>query len=209
MLGTYRWGFPSYRRPPQGLRSEALDLIVSWAVLTIAFGAGYLIRGQALGLAVSAVAVATAFVFHELAHREVARRYGLVARYRAWYTGLAIALALALITAKLWGLPIVLAAPGAVVIYAYYGIPPPDVEFRVSIAGPLTNLVIGLGLSIASKFLSPPASYYTDFIGSVNIWLAFFNLLPIPPLDGFKVMRYSVSTWLAVFIIAAVALFVL
>ncbi len=189
-------------------RRELLDLIVSWAALTIAFGAGYLFRGSVVGLGVSGLAVATAFLFHELAHREVARRYGLVARYRAWYTGLLLAVVIALVTAKATGSPFVLAAPGAVVIFSYYGPPPPYVELRVASAGPLSNIIVGLAFSIASRLAAYSWSYYLGLIGSINLWIAFFNLLPIPPLDGSKIMRYSFTTWIILFASALILYFV-
>ncbi|WP_211259700.1 site-2 protease family protein, partial [Thermococcus celericrescens] len=30
---------------------------------------------------------------------------------------------------------------------------------------------------------------------TVNLWLAFFNLLPFPPLDGSKVVRWNAGYW--------------
>lgn len=204
------WGYrvvtPKYHVPS---RSELVDLLVSWAVLTLAFGAGYVLRGNLVLLGVSAIAVATAFIFHELAHREVARRYGLVARYKAWYTGLALALALAFITAKITGNPFVLAAPGAVMIFSYYGSPPPHVSARVAAAGPLANIIVGIVFSITSLAMGYPWRAYLGFIGSVNLWIAFFNLIPLPPLDGSKIMRYSFMTWLTLFLVALTLLMML
>jgi len=62
----------------------------------------------------------------------------------------------------------------------------------VSLAGPLTNLAL-MGLA-AVLFTSLHAANYQFgvpiwvrvlyYLGLVNLWLAVFNLLPIPPLDG-------------------------
>ncbi len=187
---------------------EVIDLLASWGALTLAFAAGEVLQGNYDWLIVSAVAVATAFVFHEIAHRQVARRYNLFARYKAWYKGLVLAIAVAFISAKLFGTPFIIAAPGAVYVMAYYGIPPPDIEFRVSIAGPAANMLVAIALFIASVIVPYPLSIYLRFISNVNAWIAFFNLLPIPPLDGFKVIRYSLTTWLVV-IAAAFAIFLI
>ena len=62
----------------------------------------------------------------------------------------------------------------------------------VSLAGPATNMVIAivtailLGLGIASLF--PYGHDIVMRIIYINIVLAVFNLLPIPPLDGSKIL---------------------
>jgi len=70
--------------------------------------------------------------------------------------------------------------------------------FWVSFAGPLSNLIIGtlsamiLGF-IATQF-SPEWGYYTIALKMlrysifINFILAFFNLIPLPPLDGSKMV---------------------
>lgn len=65
----------------------------------------------------------------------------------------------------------------------------------VGLAGPLTNLLLAIVLAIPIKlglragianFGSPPwRLLYTAFF--LNVLLAIFNLLPIPPLDGYNV----------------------
>ena len=68
---------------------ERNDLLISWATISVAFafvlGPGFLnLRGFAEFLPISFVAVGTAFIFHELAHWQVARKFGCHAEYRAW-----------------------------------------------------------------------------------------------------------------------------
>jgi len=191
-------------------RAEAADLILSWLVLSIAFGAGYILRGSLTGFTASLIAVGTGFVFHELAHRYLAIKYGMVARYKAWYTGLAAALVISLITAKVFGNPFVIAAPGAVVIASYgvYDLAYVRREYKIAAAGPLANIVVAIASLIAGNFVGVPLNFYIKFVGSVNAWLAFFNLLPFPPLDGSKIFRTSIGTWLVLFILA-IALFII
>ena len=108
----WRWSYTL--RPKYITRySEIRDLIISWAVLTLAFAADDVLRGEVTGLIASALAVATAFILHELAHRQIARKYGLIARYKAWYLGLVLALVISLLTAKATGTTFVVAAPGS------------------------------------------------------------------------------------------------
>lgn len=70
-------------------------------------------------------------------------------------------------------------------------------SLKVAIAGPAANIVIalvlGLGLRFASLplvaagLLSPVALDFLQLVVYVNIILALFNLIPLPPLDGSKV----------------------
>jgi Zn-dependent protease len=66
-------------------------------------------------------------------------------------------------------------------------------ELLVAAAGPLSNLAIALffGLMIRFNFLFPflPMSFWfiATFLVKINLLLAIFNLVPIPPLDGSKI----------------------
>ena len=77
----------------------------------------------------------------------------------------------------------------------------------VSLAGPCANLLIAFVLSLPIRFgvlpWHPPTRFIphmgesilgltADLVGAIilyNILLASFNLLPIPPLDGFKILQ--------------------
>jgi Zn-dependent protease len=64
----------------------------------------------------------------------------------------------------------------------------------VALAGPLTNLVIAFVLAIPIKLLLRAGSFDLGFPPWRLLWVAFilnvvltvFNLLPIPPLDGYS-----------------------
>ena len=73
----------------------------------------------------------------------------------------------------------------------------------VALAGPMTNMALAVifGLLLRLALLSPPAqwqhsSVYIFILSSlqagvvINFGLAWLNLLPIPPLDGSKVLSY-------------------
>ncbi len=41
-------------------------------------------------------------------------------------------------------------------------------------------------------------------LAQLNAFLAVFNLLPIPPLDGSKIMPWNLTLWISVFAVAVV-----
>jgi Zn-dependent protease len=64
-------------------------------------------------------------------------------------------------------------------------------NLKVAIAGPLANIFLAFSFGFLLKFLPQLSGQFNDFlmaIISINLFLAFFNLLPIPPLDGSHVL---------------------
>jgi len=61
----------------------------------------------------------------------------------------------------------------------------------VSLAGPLSNVLLLL-LTALINYLVKPTGLFVTFVmtfAMINTVLAVFNLLPIPPLDGHKIVR--------------------
>lgn len=67
-------------------------------------------------------------------------------------------------------------------------------EAIVAAAGPLTNLLLALIFSVLIRMatvleLSSSFMQIASYIVFINILLALFNLIPIPPLDGSKILE--------------------
>ena len=189
---------------------EIRDLIISFIVIALGFTILYSNGDYShvtLIFPVVMIGVGAGFIFHELGHKFVAMHYGYYAEYELWPTGLLIALA-----SSFFGF--IFAAPGAVVIYSN------GMEKKtnglISIAGPIVNIVLGLIffliLGSLGDFIYTETGaivYLICVLGTrINFFLAAFNLLPIPPLDGSKVMAWSVPVWLITFAIAALLVLV-
>jgi len=189
---------------------ELKDIIISVLVVTLIFA-----YPEFNLLPFYLLAVILAFLFHELAHRFVARKFGCVAFYKMWLTGLLISLVLVIAS----GGYIKFIVPGAVMIYPFrFG----RWKFRVSrltineigiisVAGILVNLFFAIIFKPLSGALIISAdSKVVDVFASlsyVNAFLAFFNLLPIKPLDGSKVFLWKPWFWFFLIVIAGVLLF--
>ena len=189
---------------------EIRDLIISFIVIALGFTILYSNGDYShitLIFPIVMIGVGVGFIFHELGHKFVAMHYGYYAEYELWPTGLLIALA-----SSFFGF--IFAAPGAVVIYSN------GMEEKtngiISIAGPIVNIILGLIffliLGSLGDFIYTETGaivYLICVLGTrINFFLAAFNLLPIPPLDGSKVMSWSIPIWLITFAIAALLVLV-
>lgn len=70
----------------------------------------------------------------------------------------------------------------------------------VSLAGPLSNFILAILLSIALKFIGS-FSFFGIFLYLVilyNLMLGIFNILPFHPLDGFKIVSGVLPSNLAI-----------
>ncbi len=189
------------------LKHEIKDILLADAVLILAFSMDFAIHSSGNYLAnllyflpISALAVSLSFILHELMHKFVAQHYGAIAGFRTSMTGL-------LITLATGAFGFLLGIPGATMIYTNYfskrqnGI--------VSLAGPLTNFVVfGAFLAIDIIFRNSIGTYLQSAIGFtffISIFLAFFNMLPIYPLDGSKVLAWNkwiyISTMGVIFVL--------
>jgi len=179
--------------PKEVKKRELVDIVVALLTLSLGFSIAMAKRNLALVPLVFPFALFTllfAFIGHELAHRQVARRLGYFAYFQADYRLLPLAVIMPLLVG------IVFAAPGAVVIspFRFYGRGDERRDiFFISAAGPLTNILFAtLGLA-AYLWTGYGLLLYFAY---VNAWLALFNLLPLPPLDGEKIIKTNAPMWL-------------
>jgi len=183
-------------------KNEIRDLLISVFALALIFSSFNINL-----ILITLFIVVIVFFSHEMSHKFLAQHYGCDAEYKMWPLGLFLGLITALIPGGF-----VIAAPGAVYISPYKK----KFAFRVarltrkqyalvSLAGPLINIILAVSLLLLNFIY--PFELFT-LAASVSFLLAFFNLLPIPPMDGSKIMVWNFKMWLLVTAIAFVGLFI-
>jgi Zn-dependent protease len=125
---------------------------------------GYWSAGAVCGLL-----IAGSLLLHELAHSIVARRAGVpVERITLWALG---------------GVSVLGGEPAS-----------PRSAFWIAAAGPLTSIGLGVvagGGALALSLFGAPQLVVSSalWLGTINVFLAVFNLLPGNPLDGGRILR--------------------
>ncbi|MDO5847107.1 MAG: peptidase M50 [Methanocorpusculum sp.] len=168
----------------------------------------------------SLIIVGLSFVLHEMAHKYSAIHFGYWAEFRKSNPMLVMSLCLAVL------LGVVFAAPGATVINTAGRQMTQKENGIISILGPITNLILlvifaalmifGIFLGggqiiaggIAFSFTGAGFLFYLGYSGwLVNAMLAFFNMLPVGPLDGKKVLRWNPVAFILVIAASAFLLY--
>ncbi|MDE1857198.1 MAG: site-2 protease family protein [Candidatus Micrarchaeota archaeon] len=178
----------------------SFSLFLSGGIYALSSGSRFLMDFLSF-IPIVAVGVTLSFILHELMHKFVAQHYGAIAGFRTSPMGLAITL----ITSAFG---FMIGIPGATMIYAHNftkrhnGI--------VSLAGPLTNLAVFAVFLLIGIAANPPAASYMSLVISftifINLFLAFFNMLPIFPLDGSKVFVWNKPVYFAMMALLIVLL---
>jgi Zn-dependent protease len=119
----------------------------------------------------SAIFLFSSVLLHELAHSYLAKRYGAH---------------IASITLLLFGGVASMEIPKK-----------PEQEAKIAFAGPLTSIIIGFVCLFTYSYIISPNSALSQnpiyliiwIIGSMNLALGIFNLLPAFPMDGGRILR--------------------
>jgi len=179
-------------------KTEILHIAAAVAVLSVAFT--LIMRGSRLDsdpttnilmvIGLSVLLVVCSFLTHEFGHKFVAQRYGVWSEFRAYPYGLVMAL----IFSALFGF--LFAAPGAVYIR---GNMDKRMNGVISLAGPGVNFVIAAAAIAMTLVLEPGTLAYVAFqmLAYLNAFLGTFNMIPVQPFDGSKIVAWNIPIYVA------------
>ncbi|MCQ2056570.1 MAG: metalloprotease [archaeon] len=175
---------------------EIRDIAISVAVLTIAFTvileknhvfSNNVVVNTAYWTLAAFVFVTTSFVMHEMGHKFVAQYFGVWAEFRMYPAGLLLCFLSSL-------LGFLFAAPGAVYIRGYID---NEMNGKISAAGPAVNIALGLvSILVAFVFRCYTVGAVFLLLSYLNGFLALFNMIPVMPLDGSKILKWDFSVYI-------------
>ncbi|WP_447004257.1 site-2 protease family protein [Saccharothrix isguenensis] len=181
---------------PSPLFLSLLAVTVAGAVLTLFDSTAAVTAGTVLvvlgGWAVS-------LCLHEFGHAIVAYRGGDYAvKAKGYltldirrYTDPVLSIVLPLVLLAFGGIPL----PGGAVWINHHALRDKRVESMVSLAGPVSNLALGVLLAMSVILFTPPVGLAAalSYLAAVQILAFVLNILPIPGLDGWGVIEPYMS----------------
>ena len=183
---------------------EKKDLFFAGILISLAFAillsGGYNVllkmnSGLIVAFVIAFFTAGIGFLLHEIMHKYVAQSYGLRAEFRANYNMLWFAL-----VASLFGF--IFAAPGAVYISGW------NIDKRkngkISLAGPVTNIVLAIVFLILLLVFGKEGilGELFSFGLTINALLGAFNMIPVMPFDGAKIIAWDKTVYYVALVIA-------
>ncbi|HEJ83528.1 MAG TPA: hypothetical protein ENO25_03070 [Desulfobacteraceae bacterium] len=164
---------------------EMASFLLALLGLVLAFAAAWRTNESLLlDLLVILIFLGPALILHELGHKYAAAVQGFHSEFRVFPI-----LMIGLAAISLTGFAFVLF--GGVFLECEKK----DVIGKVAIAGPLVNLAISLILIPLWWIDAPLVSFFAEATIIINSLIAAINLIPCPPLDGFKVFIWNKTCW--------------
>ena len=183
---------------------EKKDLFIAGIMISLAFAillsGGYnvllsLNSGLIIAFVIAFFTAGIGFLLHEIMHKYVAQSYGLRAEFIANYNMLWVALG-----ASLFGF--IFAAPGAVYISGWNITK--ERNGNISLAGPVTNIVLAVIFLILLLIFgtSGVLGKLFSFGLTINALLGAFNMIPVMPFDGAKIIAWNKGIYYLTLIVA-------
>ena len=151
--------------------------------------------GVVFALVVSFFTAGVGFLLHEMMHKYYAQKYGLRAEFRAFRGMLWLA-----VLFSFFGF--IFAAPGAVFIWG--GFINREKNGKISLAGPMTNIVLAV-IFLILLLVFGKAGLLGYFFGvglMINALIGAFNMIPVMPFDGAKILAWDKGVYFITLIIA-------
>jgi len=152
--------------------------LVIWFGVNQTFGRIVFPSGGSISVASLGLIVSISFIVHEFGHKSVGLSVGEVSEFRAFYSANIITVIVAYVSG------IIFLLPGGV--HSDYLTKRAD--GITAAAGPAANILLSMLFILT-------AVAWSETIGSVgyfiNMYIAGFNLLPIPPLDGSYIAKWN------------------
>jgi Zn-dependent protease len=170
-----------------------------YTATTMDFSSNFITGASLLVLILASLSV------HEFAHAFVANLFGdstarLEGRMslnplRHW-DPVGTSLLVGLLLLRMVGLPLPVFGWGKPVPVNERNFENPKIHgLQTALAGPMSNFILAVALALVARYLTLSTTLSGILVLGIylNIFLMFFNLIPVPPLDGSRILRLFIS----------------
>lgn len=184
-------------------RKDLRDTLIALVILTLIFAYDSQNLGNIVNnFAPALIAIGIALFVNKTVHSWAAKRFGCATYFRLWMPGIVFALLLMIVGFKFPAIGFVVVHPFA---FGRWGHRSRRLsmteEGLMGLAGPGSNILLAMLL----RTIPGPMFSYMSF---VSAYFAIFNLIPIKPLDGSKIVFWKPLAWLFLVIINILLFFV-
>lgn len=171
---------------------EIKEIAKAWLAVSVMFAIAFggFSTAALIGLPIFLVTAGLGFVVHELSHKFVAQKLRCWAEFRASNQMLILG-----IIFSFFGF--VLAAPGGVFIRGG-----PRHSGKIAAAGPLSNVILAAVFAPLYFASTGILQVLCGYGWLINAWIAAFNMIPVMPFDGQKIVKWSKPAYFALLIAA-------
>lgn len=181
-------------------REEIRDILISILALSMFFS--YPDFRDLFFISLGIISVS--FIFRQIIHKIMAHRLQCTASYKIFAPGLIIGFG-SMFLKEIFSFVVLISGYIEIVPYKFgrWGIKvikltPYDLGI-ITLAGILINIFF-------AYFFLLFDGYIFQLITTINALLAFFSLIPIPPLDGSKIFMWSIGGWVFLILISIIPL---
>ncbi len=190
-------------------KREKFDLLMSTTIISF-LSILYLIlsgRGWIGQFIISFVAVGLSILARVAVQKRIGKKYDINVEYKIDHNLIFIAVLIGLLTNG----AITFSAIGYTILSTLFseriGHKYKNISYEESGKIALSGIITHLILALSSLVLYPINRPFFNEILKANTFMAIFNLIPIPPIDGHKIFWWSRLVWVTIFIISLFMMF--
>ncbi len=185
------------------LAKDFRDTVLAILLLTLIFAYNFQNPVGTVNSVIPALlAVGVAFFVNKIAHNLLASKFGCAAYYKLWLPGIIFGLLLMIMGFKFPVVGLIIVHPFA---FGRWGFKSRRLsmmeEGLVGFIGPASNIMLAMLFSLF------PGSFFS-YMSFVSAYFAIFNLLPIKPLNGYRIIVWKPLAWFFLVIINVLIFFV-
>ncbi len=188
---------------------EKIDLLITTIIISFLSVLNPILTNRTwlIQFIISFVAIGVSLLIRIVVQKRVGKKYDIIVEYKIDHNLIFIAVLIGLLTEG----AITFSAIGYTILSTFFseriGHKYKNISYeesgKIALSGTITHIL----LALSSLVLYPINRVFFNEILKANTFMAIFNLIPIPPIDGHKIFWWSRLVWVTAFIVSLFIMF--